>query len=555
MTPTRQDTINDGLARLNGESLGPPTTPEDAISVHTAAFARVLVAHPEASPIPLVHAITAPAALQNQFGPAWSTAARQRQSFIALHRCGEMACRGKVAVGLRGDVAELVLQRRQAGPSAPQTGHLRGSGLRTQIDGVPVLGCFAALRAVACAPMSKGEIPALTGLRGLAALLVVLGHYSTRLVVMPRAEVPNWFWGWTGALPGIGMSIFFTLSGFVIALSYSGWDWRERPGHNLMRLFFYRFARLYPAFVLFALLIIFVTPSLRDFSSPDAQAYLMPHLLLLQSWWPAKFGGQLVSGDAFHVSWSLSAEAGLYLMFGLGAAAVAVLPFRRPTAIAAAFFGTWIALLWLAWVYRQELKPPAWSDSDWYLWLYGFSPWGVAVQFGMGVLAWHVSRNVSDSVARKASILGALGLAAIYVACATASVTSHVEQSIVAGLSVACVMVGSRVETNVTRWLSGRRIVYIGTVSYSLYLFHFAVPNMGIGGDVFQTMSPAALLYWLVTFAMGLGFAVMLATGVYQLVEVPGRRLIRRAADELLGITRLPQAEKDAAPLKAGAGN
>ena len=31
------------------------------------------------------------------------------------------------------------------------------------------------------------------------------------------------------------------------SLSYSGWDWRARPGFNLARLFFYRFARLYPA--------------------------------------------------------------------------------------------------------------------------------------------------------------------------------------------------------------------------------------------------------------------------------------------------------------------
>jgi len=48
--------------------------------------------------------------------------------------------------------------------------------------------------------------------------------------------------------PGIGMAIFFPLSGYVIALSYSHWDWRTRPGFNLMRLFFYRFARLYLAF-------------------------------------------------------------------------------------------------------------------------------------------------------------------------------------------------------------------------------------------------------------------------------------------------------------------
>jgi peptidoglycan/LPS O-acetylase OafA/YrhL len=233
----------------------------------------------------------------------------------------------------------------------------------------------------------------------------------------------------------------------------------------------------------------------------------------------------------------LSAEAGLYLLFGIGAIIVALLPHRRPPVIAVAFFVIWIALLWLAWVYRPDLKPQGWSDGDWYLWLYGFSPWGVAVQFGIGVLAWRASRNISDGLARTAAAVGALGLLAIYAMCATAYVTSHVEQSLIAAISTACLMAGARSDGRVIRWLSARGIVYVGTVSYSLYLFHFAVPNLGIGGDVFQKLTLVALLYWLVTFATGVAFAIMLATGVYQLVEVPGRRLIRRGADRLLGIS------------------
>ena len=47
------------------ESLAATGDPEEAISRHTAAFARVLIAHPEVPPIPLVHTITAPTALQN----------------------------------------------------------------------------------------------------------------------------------------------------------------------------------------------------------------------------------------------------------------------------------------------------------------------------------------------------------------------------------------------------------------------------------------------------------------------------------------------------------
>jgi hypothetical protein len=47
------------------DSLAEITDPEDAIHSHTAAFARVLIAHREIPPIPLVHTITAPTAMQN----------------------------------------------------------------------------------------------------------------------------------------------------------------------------------------------------------------------------------------------------------------------------------------------------------------------------------------------------------------------------------------------------------------------------------------------------------------------------------------------------------
>src|SRR4029077_6696118 len=96
----------------------------------------------------------------------------------------------------------------------------------------------------------KGEISSLTGLRGVAALLVIVHHYVIWTAVVPVAALPPWLIRWT-ATPGMGMAIFFTLSGYVIALSYSDWNWRERPAFNLVRLFFYRFARLYPAYFVF----------------------------------------------------------------------------------------------------------------------------------------------------------------------------------------------------------------------------------------------------------------------------------------------------------------
>lgn len=50
------------------------------------------------------------------------------------------------------------------------------------------------------------------------------------------------------------------------------------------------------------------------------------------------------------------------------------------------------------------------------------------------------------------------------------------------------------------------------------------------------TFNLIAVAYHAAHFLTALALAVMLATGIYRLVEVPGRRVIRAAADRLLGI-------------------
>ena len=87
------------------------------------------------------------------------------------------------------------------------------------------------IRMVADSPqVRRGEITSLTGLSGLAALCVVITHYWYWTTVAPIAALPPAVAQWTGT-SRIGMAIFFTLSGYVIALSYSHWNWRvNRPG-------------------------------------------------------------------------------------------------------------------------------------------------------------------------------------------------------------------------------------------------------------------------------------------------------------------------------------
>lgn len=390
-----------------------------------------------------------------------------------------------------------------------------------------------------------GEIGALTGLRGIAALLVTIGHFAHFTAVTPWAAVPASVGLWAGAMPGIGMSIFFTLSGFVIALSYSDWNWRARPVFNLVRFFIYRFARLYPAFFVFAILILLRSTALQDLSDPQVQAYLAPHLLLLQSWLPTKYGGVDASTDLFHVSWSISTECGLYLMFGLAAVAVAAVPTWRHKAsvLTVALSCAVFVLLLLAWLLRRHLAPADWTDAEWYGWLFYLAPWGIAAQFGIGVLAYRTScLTLPEKFARIASNLGAVGIITVYLFCVVGIIRAQVPQAILMSLSTALLMIGSLSSSVTNRLLTRPGLLYVGMISYSLYLFHFAVPPIAFHGQ-FQTFNFSAGVYYAANFAFSLALAIMLATGVYRLVEVPGRRILRRAGDRLLGIRRpLPAA-------------
>ena len=90
-------------------------------------------------------------------------------------------------------------------------------------------------------PFRFHHIPELDGFRGLAVLLVVVGHYlEYRLPVNTHLAT----------LPKLGVLLFFVLSGFLI----TGLLYRERLATGKINLrFFYirRILRLAPAFLLF----------------------------------------------------------------------------------------------------------------------------------------------------------------------------------------------------------------------------------------------------------------------------------------------------------------
>src|SRR5262245_53984877 len=124
------------------------------------------------------------------------------------------------------------------------------------------------------------DLAALTSLRFFAAMYVLLFHYSL--------AYPTLYSGLVG-IGYTGVTFFFILSGFILAHTYYGVDFKQRS--DLHRYFAARVSRIYPIYILsllvsvpFAVGIISRTPAGILTALAASSGLLAP--LGLQAWLP-----------------------------------------------------------------------------------------------------------------------------------------------------------------------------------------------------------------------------------------------------------------------------
>jgi peptidoglycan/LPS O-acetylase OafA/YrhL len=181
----------------------------------------------------------------------------------------------------------------------------------------------------------RGSLDALTGARFLAALWVVVYHYTTsfrwQTLQDQRAYrssnlTPLDLVIWQGHL---AVDFFFLLSGFILAYTYLTAEGKLRDGRRAFWVA--RLARIYPVYVLG--LVIGLKPYLA--SGPSFHTLIATagaHLLLVHAWFPALLAWN-------QPSWSLSVEALFYAIFPLLLPLFARL---RRRGLWALFLGAWL---------------------------------------------------------------------------------------------------------------------------------------------------------------------------------------------------------------------
>lgn len=372
--------------------------------------------------------------------------------------------------------------------------------------------------------------------RGICALLVAMMHFPAAGPLSESPLVRNAY---------LFVDYFFVLSGFVIAHGYGR---KLGGGLQYLRFVVLRLGRIYPlhvavlaAFVAFEALR-WAVPALRgDGAAPFSQGNTLPELARSL----ALLNGMGVESNLTWngPSWSISAEVWTYLLFGL---VVMALGRRHWLALVAAVLaGPAILYAW----------SPHFMDATWDFGfvrcVYGFSLGALLYRMaGPGLAAARAGAGGSRLVWTVAELI-AIATVAGFVA-----VAGHGGVGIAAPFVFAwALVIFAREGGLASRMLKSRAFLWLGALSYGIYMVHIFVQSrminaatlaekltgldlvgdFAIRGERFYGFGMDGEAFG--TLMMGLMIVLVLATALvaHFLVEKPFQRLSRRIADRLPG--------------------
>jgi peptidoglycan/LPS O-acetylase OafA/YrhL len=392
------------------------------------------------------------------------------------------------------------------------------------------------------------HLRSLDGLRAIAALNVMFAHGYWYIVLLQQDQAAgNVFTRLLGSGAGVGMTLFFVLSGFVIHYNYC----RTVPASVSGKIDFFiaRFARLYPLFLLvfgydfLTLLWMQGYFSGYVFSLYDPFKALPLYLTFTVTWWwwpigftPASAYYGTWNTGATGVMWSLSTEAFFYFAYLFFAGALGRLRGRG-----LAVFGVAVAVYGLTfyiygWTSTAALKSwaathyPQTDPDEFVHWLLFQSPWGRISEFLLGVVAAQALLVRSDDSESRifAGVLtyGSFGAFAVLVLAIYApadNLFGEIGTQCCASFVALFIYAAARYRSYLSRILSSSLLVKLGNASYSLYLLHYLVLH--------EYGQPLAVRHpdvsrWAIFLGM-MVVAIVVSYISYVLVERPALRWIR----------------------------
>ena len=359
------------------------------------------------------------------------------------------------------------------------------------------------------APTSSTKLVELESLRGLAALLVVFYHIPKWNPMLNVGIVNNAY---------LMVELFFVLSGFVIFNAYAG---KITSRKDLLRFQLLRFGRLYPVHLLFLLAFLAIETvkyfadarlgvnvhNSRPFGENDFGAFVK-NIFLVQSVLP----DQPVTFN--YPAWSISVEFYTYLVFGL----VMLFLGKAKHTFFALIATTSFVLLGMGWTFGSENMLRCLGG------------------FFLGCLTAEAIRNTKLKLPGYVSLI-VMALLVLFLQFKSAKqfdiVVCFLTSALIASLMLAPQGVLNRI-------LGCRVLVWLGAISYSVYMSHAAVewavkqvvrvalkrPEV-IAPDG-QSVPQLSNLESMLAIVAIVASVLLVSAAVYRFIEMPMREKSRR---------------------------
>jgi peptidoglycan/LPS O-acetylase OafA/YrhL len=362
----------------------------------------------------------------------------------------------------------------------------------------PVSGIVSTSRTASGTP----KLPALDGLRAIAMLMVFIFHaweyagkHSWVVSGLPVGNVLSHF--------NLGVDLFIILSGFCLYWPVLHHPERFKPKQWFIR----RFWRIGPAYYVSILFIVLAPvlanvlmkqlnmPAIAD--PPLSFLQLVSHLTFTHSFHPTTLFG--IQG----VYWSLGVEAQLYLLFPLALKLVNRFGIFVTVALMA-----FISVCWhLSW---PTLLPQQWHMVGEFSVLERLFQFG----FGMAIAAYHhkQERILHWSLYPVAACL-------LILSQATFVTSSVLPLEIVFATIALALLVALLVKPHpFASFMKTKSLVFLGTISYSMYLLHQRI-TWGIGGTVKAVLKLPDTYSFVICMVVALPIVIVISTIFYILVE------------------------------------
>ena len=344
----------------------------------------------------------------------------------------------------------------------------------------------------------KAYFPHLDGLRGLAALYVLLHHAFLLCAQSFPIRAKNNLTD--GLLYGhLAVDVFIVLSGFCLALPQ-----KARPAREF---YLKRAKRILPAY--FAVLAASVAHTLYWNGGPLDFRALVLHIGLLQDVFPETI-------VAFNQPlWSVAVEWKIYFVFP-----VLIWLIAKPRGVFLTLVTTAMIGYGLTNIFLMQGK----SAAD----LGHTCPWYVFL-FGMGVCSGYLTTRWDGETKRLAVVVLALVSSVLLLGLLFVFPMEHAEADLARAFPVIDPVMGALTAACLALWharppkfLTLHPIVFCGTFAYSIYLIHFPVLEL-LAQKVIKPLLPAASQEFQTLALLGLGLPLVLGAAwvSWRLFEKP----------------------------------